>query len=398
MCKISNLKEYNNNVLLSSTISKQEGFRYYHVDMESLIKQNYICDFSIDIPLFPENNLENIGEYLVRRYRNIMVFANSIKDGKALCKIMNELMPNSTQYLDSKTSSRDTENIISKFDANEVPFLISLYTLREGFYSPLTQGVCLIGIPSHKVNLINMIGTAQQTHHNKTVAKVILTSIRDEDYISKYIELLISSNERIKTSIKKNGQESRYLNFSIHEGVDTEHNIDIKEIEKKKDNLFKSTWFSKQKIKEWKEKFDELKVEIKNNNNLRKSSTELKRWFCNQQKCYQSRSNLMNNDEIYNMWTKFLEEPHIQNILQQQIKDAKDFKHKAKTTIPKVCDSCGAKHRNRKQNLCNDCGKTRCYLCNSLKWKNECNTIDCQYCGKDLNMGFYCEDERFFCH
>lgn len=74
--------KYNNNVYLSATIDGQKGFEYYKKDIREMIEKGYLCDYTIHVPVFnndPTNR--NICEYLVKKYRNIIIYCNSQKEG-----------------------------------------------------------------------------------------------------------------------------------------------------------------------------------------------------------------------------------------------------------------------------------------------------------------------------
>ena len=64
----------------------------------------------------------------------------------------------------------------------------------------------------------------------------------------------------------------------------------------------------------WYQKFDQLKIYIKENNNLPSRCNKdnnikhLTNWFQDQKKKYKNKKESMKNEEIYNSWTQFIEE------------------------------------------------------------------------------------------
>ena len=102
---IKSLTKYNNNVYLSATIDKIDNFEYYSKDIRTMIDLKYLCDYTINVPIFNEDpSNKNICEYLLQNYRNVIIYCNSQKEGKLINKLMNELQLNSCEYVDCKTS------------------------------------------------------------------------------------------------------------------------------------------------------------------------------------------------------------------------------------------------------------------------------------------------------
>ena len=52
---IKSYQKYNNNIYLSATIDKIDGFDYYTKDVRDMIDQKYLCDYNIKIPIFSED-------------------------------------------------------------------------------------------------------------------------------------------------------------------------------------------------------------------------------------------------------------------------------------------------------------------------------------------------------
>ena len=61
----------------------------------------------------------------------------------------------------------------------------------------------------------------------------------------------------------------------------------------------------------WKNKLEEVKQFIDNNNSrpTRKNNTDLRNWISTQLKNYKNKEQIMKNDEIYTLWTKFIADP-----------------------------------------------------------------------------------------
>ncbi len=75
---IKNLYKYKNNVLLSATIDRKEGFDFYKKDIRDMIEKGYLSDYFLTCPIFsadPSN--KNICEYLLSKYRSIIIYTST---------------------------------------------------------------------------------------------------------------------------------------------------------------------------------------------------------------------------------------------------------------------------------------------------------------------------------
>ncbi len=200
---IRSFKQYNNNVYLSATIDEHQGFKYYKKDKREMIEKKYLCDYVIKVPIFTDDPTNrNICEYLIERYRNIIIYCHSRKEGKAINKIFNKLLPNSCEYIDCVTPKLKRNQIIEKYKQGVLPYLVNIRILVEGFNAPITKGICFIHMPSSKTSIIQIIGRALRLHLMKTLANVILpfSSKRDETSINKFLKIMARNDTRIKKS------------------------------------------------------------------------------------------------------------------------------------------------------------------------------------------------------
>jgi superfamily II DNA or RNA helicase len=172
---IRGLTKYNNNVYMSATIDKIEGFDYYCKDIRDMIGQGYLCDYTINIPVFSEDitNL-NICYHLIKNYSHIIIYCNSQKEGIEINNILNKLVKGCSEYIDCKTTKTIRDKILRKFKKGKLTFLVNVKILVEGFDAPITQGVCFIHMPKSKTTLVQIIGRALRLHPNKKFANVIL--------------------------------------------------------------------------------------------------------------------------------------------------------------------------------------------------------------------------------
>jgi ERCC4-related helicase len=316
---IQTIKEFsklNNNIYLSATIDEHHGFNFYKRDIREMIEKGYLCDYTINIPIFAEDpsNL-SICKYLVKNYGNIIIYCNSQKDGKAINKLMNSIMNNCSEYIDCNTSRKKRNDTISRYKSGKLPFLVNVKILVEGFDAPITKGVCFMSLPSSGTTLIQIIGRALRLHPEKKMANVILpfSKMEDENNISNFMKVMAKNDSRIYKSYqtKKLGGY-----FEIETTVeDDECDIDedlMKDIELKYELIFDSIGKLKNNEEIWIKKLELVKKYIDMNkkrpSNKDKESKvkKLGMWISHQQRNYKTKEHIMKDNMIYNTWNDFI--------------------------------------------------------------------------------------------
>ncbi len=212
---IRELTKYHNNVYLSATIDKHEGFLYYEKDIRYMIENGYLCDYTIHVPIFQEDpTYKNICEYLIKNYRNIIIYCTTHKEGKYINELFNNIMPDSSYYIDSDTNKTKRNHIIKNYNEGIIPFLINVRVLVEGFNSEITKGICLFNIPNSNISIIQMIGRALRLHPSKTIANIILpfAGMINEEVFGNFINIVANNDIRIKKSYM-NKKLGGYINF-----------------------------------------------------------------------------------------------------------------------------------------------------------------------------------------
>jgi late competence protein required for DNA uptake (superfamily II DNA/RNA helicase) len=222
---IKSLSKYKNNVYLSATIDKILGFSYYKKDIRDMIDEGYLCDYTLHIPIFDDDPTnKNICEYLLKHYRNIIVYCNSREEGKTINAIFNKLQNNSSEYIDCHTPKKDRNDIIRKYKKGDIPFIINVRILVEGFDSPNTKGIVFLHLPSSKTTVIQIIGRALRLHPSKTIANIILpfSTEGDSSSINRFINIIAKNDKRIRKSFE-NKKIGGYINLGQD---DTEYEDD----------------------------------------------------------------------------------------------------------------------------------------------------------------------------
>jgi len=309
---INNFTNLNNNVYLSATIDKKEGFKYYEKNIREMINKKYLCDYTINIPVFTDDPTnKNICEYLLKEYRNIIIYCNSQKEGKNINDLLNKLQKKSSEYIDCNTPKKKRKEIIEKYKSGELPFLVNVRILVEGFDAPITKGVCFMHLPSSKTTLIQIIGRALRLHKEKTYATIILpfSSKDDETSITNFMKVMAKNDSRIKKSFE-NKKLGGYI--SIEKQNDKDNEKDITDINFKYDLVFDSMGIMKNNEEIWLKRLDDVKKYI--DENERRPSEEsidcyikkIGRWVSRQTKNYKKQVEIMSNKEFYDKWTEFI--------------------------------------------------------------------------------------------
>jgi superfamily II DNA or RNA helicase len=307
---IKSLSQYNNNVYLSATIDKTENFEYYSQDIRKMIELNYLCDYQIHVPIF-KNDITNtnICKHLLKNYRNIIIYCNSRNEGKKINELMNKLQNNSSLYIDCKTPKKQRNENIEKYKSGEIPFLVNVHILVEGFDAPISKGVCFMHLPKNKTTLIQIIGRCLRLHSNKTIANIILpfSSNDDENNICNFLKIMSMNDSRIRQSYE-NKNTNGYISIEKDDEEDTD--IDNEEIEFKYNLIYDSMCILQNGNEIWMKRLDELKEYI-DEHNKRPTINDDKRlcsWLSHQLKNYKNKQYIISNEEIYNKWTEFVEE------------------------------------------------------------------------------------------
>jgi superfamily II DNA/RNA helicase len=309
---IKSFGKYNNNVYLSATIDEIKDFTYYKKDIRDMIDNKYLCDYTIHIPIFSDDpSNKNICEHLLRNYRNIIIYCNSQKEGKKINELLNILQKGCSEYIDCKTSRTKRDKIIKSYKEGEIPFLVNVRILVEGFDAPITKGVCFIHLPSSKTIIIQIIGRALRLHPLKTYANIILpfSSKDDETSINKFLKILAQNDKRIKKSYESK-TEGGYI--SIEKIKDEEDDTENKDIEFRYDMIYDSMGILQNGEEIWMKRLEDVKKYIDENGkkpssyDINKNIKSHGRWIKTQQKNYKYNQFNMKNIKIKNIWIKFM--------------------------------------------------------------------------------------------
>jgi len=216
---ISSLTKYKNNVYLSATIDEIKGFSYYKKDIRDMIEQKYLTDYSIHVPIFNDDpSNKNICEYVIKNYKNMIIYCNSQKEGKEINKMMNSILNKSCDYLDCNTGRIKRNDIINRFKSGKLSFIVNVRILIEGFNAEITKGVIFMHLPKSSTTLIQIIGRALRLHHDKSMANIILpySCDEDKDNIANFLRVIANNDKRIKKTYE-NKKLGGYISFELNE-------------------------------------------------------------------------------------------------------------------------------------------------------------------------------------
>jgi superfamily II DNA or RNA helicase len=312
---IKSFSKYNNNVYLSATIDEIKDFTYYKKDIRDMIDNKYLCDYTIHIPIFSDDpSNKNICEHLLRNYRNIIIYCNSQKEGKKINELLNTLQNKSSEYIDCKTSRTKRDKIIKSYKNGEIPFLVNVRILVEGFDAPITKGVCFIHLPSSKTTIIQIIGRALRLHSLKTYANIILPflSKEDETSINKFLKILSQNDKRIKKSYESK-TEGGYI--SIEKIKDEEDDKDNEDIEFRYNMIYDGMGILQNGEEIWTKQLEWVKKYIDENDKRPSEhnlNIEIKKhgsWISTQVTRYFEKNRIMSYPHIRKLWEDFINDP-----------------------------------------------------------------------------------------
>lgn len=304
---VRGLVKYKNNVYLSATIDEIDGFAFYKKDLREMIEKRYLCDYNIHVPIFDDDpNNKNICEYIIKNYRNSIIYCNSRSEGQFTNKLMNEIQPGCCEYIDCNTRRHKRDHILSKYRSDTVSFLVNVRVLVEGFDAPITKNVIFLHLPSDKTTLVQIIGRALRLHPLKTVASIVLpfSKIEDEKNITNFMRVMAKNDRRIMRSYvgKKLGGYIEIEDLTVED--------DNNDIEFKFNVVYNSFGQLVNNVEIWYYYFQKTRLYIDKNGKRPSSShrdtKQLGYWVSSQLRNYKNKLYSMKNDNIYNEWHNFI--------------------------------------------------------------------------------------------
>jgi superfamily II DNA or RNA helicase len=200
----------------------------------------------------------------------MIVYCESRKQGNAIYKLFNKIQNKSAEYIDCKTGRKIRNEIIKRYKNGEIPFLINVRVLCEGFDAPNTQGVILLHLPSRKETLIQIIGRALRLYQNKTFAKIVLpfTTKEDESNINNFLKVMAKNDSRIMKSYERKSLGGYIEIDKVKNVIDYEEqneDFDGKDVEFRYEMIYDKLGVLKNGTEIWERKLELVKKYVDEN-------------------------------------------------------------------------------------------------------------------------------------
>jgi late competence protein required for DNA uptake (superfamily II DNA/RNA helicase) len=321
---IYNFKNYNNCVYFSATINQKPEYLYYTKNVRWMIENNYLCDYIIKFPIFSDTNDKSIVRYLVdNQYYHFIIYCSDRENGIKINNYLNELLPNSSEYIDCYTKKSKRKEYIEKYKKGELKFLVNIRVLTEGFDAPITNGVCLLHVPQSERIIIQICGRALRKYTYKNIATIMIPIAYEEEAmkVGKTVNIICDNDYKYK-ELFRTKKYSGYIELeNVRWDREDKYNSNPDSNPEEKDNtiydcLYELTFDSLgnglNNNGEWNYKLERVKKYINTNdkrpatNSKNPDEKKLGQWISNQLKNYQKNINIMSNIEIRTLWEDFV--------------------------------------------------------------------------------------------
>ena len=290
---------------------------------------------------YPSN--KNICEHLIANYRNIIIYCNSQKEGKAINTIMNTMQKGCDQFHRIKKRFYKQSIFYDKWNEfiNNEKYKKYL-TYDNRWLNKLNQIKSYIDINNKKPSQIDedikisSLGSWLSTQlQNYSKKKCIMknSNIRNkwDEFIEKYKIYLLTNediwfnnlsqvityidiNNKRPSSEDKNDQNKALGQWILHQiskYKNKEQNMSNEIIYNRwtefiNDNKYKKYFQSNEDM--WTDNFNNLKKFIDDNNNIPsyKNNKIIYKWLSHQKLNYKNKTDIMQDDNIYNKWTNLI--------------------------------------------------------------------------------------------
>ena len=300
------------------TIYPEMKTLYYSINVRDLIRQNYLTDYEITFPVFKQLTNQHICQYLVNRCHHYIIYCSNHEHGSKINQLINQMLPNSSAYVDCYTPKHLRKEYLEKYSTGKLLYLVNVRVLTEGFDAPITQGVCLLQIPSSKILAIQILGRTLRLHPNKSKANILFPIDWNQEYdtVARCVKILTDNDDKYqKLSCSKD--YAGYLNIipiidtnTNHEN-DTDDEIDMDNWDPVYENVFDSMGRCLDYTERWFYYLNQVEKYIREYNKLPSSkskSPDVKRlgqWLDHQKQNEKSRKYTMSNETIYQSWLAF---------------------------------------------------------------------------------------------
>jgi superfamily II DNA or RNA helicase len=318
----------------------------YEYSMRDAIKNNYICDYNINIPLIDVDNdnkmdleipneLKNLNSDLT--LKSLFLIDGLLKTGSSRCIVYCNTIDECKEFNDcfqqtcdkyhglkcwtslfttgiETSTAKKREELINKFSYdNEYKFYIltSVRILNEGIDIVECDSTFISNVPNTTTNEIC------------AVQRMCRSNRKSKININKVSQCFIWCSDMNKCMnmlqyLKYNDETHFFNKITVRNG--NYHNSGSKNVINEKITNYKKTFVDYIKIKSissidlWKQKLENLRIYVDKNNELplrHDKNDNIKvigRWILHQKNNYKKRTQIMKNQEIYDLWTSFINE------------------------------------------------------------------------------------------
>jgi superfamily II DNA/RNA helicase len=316
--KIYRLRETGKCVYFSATIDRVDDMLYYGKSIRWMIDNGYLCDYSIQLPVFNQTDEREICKYLVNNYRHYIIYCNDRENGLRVTNYLNEILPNSAGFIDCNTSKNERHIMIEKYNSGELSYLVNIRILTEGFNAPITEGVCMLHIPGSKIMISQVLGRALRKYGGKKNATIMFPITEEEECksVAKVLKILTDNDEKYQRMFSNktySGMLERKIVTSEDNEITDDCDIEMDTIAKHLyDIAFDSLGEVISGIDAFIYKLNMVKEFIDENNKRPNSHSKnneekiLGKWLVNQQLNYKSNKYIMKNTDIRKHWEDFV--------------------------------------------------------------------------------------------
>jgi len=249
-------------VLLSATLEDENVDVDY--DMQFGIKNKYIADSCLVIPVFKENIGGYMEQYptLLKRhpeFKHTLAYCNSKESGKKFNEILNNSGIKSI-YFDGETDVKIRQQYIKEFENSKYQVMVTINTLNEGINIPIANTCLFVEQRESAINIIQCIGRVSRLHDTKTISYIILPSANEEKDLNKFIKT-ISKYDSYLRNTKSFGSKISFLYDLIEDDIKTD-DINIQLLYENKYSLLtllQDDWFNM---------YNKLVLHLNLNNNI----------------------------------------------------------------------------------------------------------------------------------
>jgi len=306
----------------------------YKMSFNEAITNNYITDYSIWLPSIHEDNTELTKELSIYEIDNIIkskcmfLYSCLLNNGSRKCiiycidtneiKLMKEAMNKLNEFylldiemneITSSTTEKNRKIRLNNFaKSDKIYLMFSVRILDECIDIPSCDSIYITYPSNSKIRTIQRLSRCIRIDKNNKFKKGNIFIWCDE--YNEILETLSGIKEydiNFKDKIKVN--ENGFYKLELKEDL-------IKDVKLIENYIMGIKEF---KFVSWHDKFDMLQKYIDENNcrpSIKNKNINIKKlgmWWSQQQDKYKKKINIMKNKEIYNLWTKFINNDKYKN-------------------------------------------------------------------------------------